>query len=68
MAQLVARLVRIEKVRGSNPLSSTRITAVHRLYSGLLMVPCEALGPQWGRSSSDRRIQIRRNIVKVVIE
>ena len=33
MAQLVARLVRIEKVRGSNPLSSTEFEQVTTVIS-----------------------------------
>lgn len=42
MAQLVARLVRNEKVRGSNPLSSTRRTPGNVMLPGVLCVWCVA--------------------------
>ena len=45
MAQLVARLVRIEKVRGSNPLSSTKKRRSGR-FPGLACGPRFRLGPR----------------------
>lgn len=54
MAQLVARLVRIEEVRGSNPLRSTGIQKTPA-QAGVFCVWCDVVRPPRGRTRYPQR-------------
>ena len=63
MAQLVARLVRIEKVRGSNPLSSTTFSQFRAVQ-----VLSSSSRPQCVRSRFNGSVQAVCDFVQVFIE